>query len=135
MVDAERINAMIDEHWPASPIRCEQVDAETAVAVLRPRPSALRPGGFISGPVQFAVADSALWFLVSGVAGEPEPMALTSELSIRYLRPAIGELVRAKATLERAGRRTVVATVRVWTDDPGKPCATAQGTYFRAQRS
>ena len=57
-------------------------------------------------------------------------MALTSELSIRYLRPAIGETLWARATLDKAGRRNVVGTVRVWTDDrPDKPTATAQGTY------
>ena len=57
-------------------------------------------------------------------------MALTSELSIRYLRPAVGETLWAMASLDKAGRRNVVGTVRVWTDDRSdKPTATAQGTY------
>ena len=60
-----------------------------------------------------------------------EPMALTSELSIRYLRPAVGKTLYAKATLDRAGRRAVVGTLQVWVDDnANKPCATAQGTYM-----
>jgi acyl-coenzyme A thioesterase PaaI-like protein len=57
-------------------------------------------------------------------------MALTSELSIRFLRPARGKVLWAKATLDVAGRRNVVGTVRVWCDDRiDKPTATAQGTY------
>ena len=57
-------------------------------------------------------------------------MAMTSELSIRYLRPAQGSVLWAKATLESAGRRNVVGTVHVWCDDRvDKPTATAQGTY------
>ena len=57
-------------------------------------------------------------------------MALTSELSIRFLRPCIGTTLWARATIDAAGRRNVVGTVRIWTDDnEAKPCATAQGTY------
>lgn len=90
----------------------------------------LRPGGFISGPTQFGLADAVLWYLVFGAIGRIEPMALTSELSIRFLRPAQGSILWARATLEVAGRRNVVGTVHMWTDDrEDKPTATAQGTY------
>ena len=90
----------------------------------------MRPGGFISGPAQFGLADAALWYLVFAAIGRIEPMALTSELSIRYLRPAQGSVLWAKATLESAGRRNVVGTVHVWCDDRvDKPTASAQGTY------
>ena len=90
----------------------------------------LRPGGFISGPTQFARVDAVLWYLTFGAIGRIEPMALTSELSIRFLRPAQGTVLWAKATLDVAGRRNVVGTVRVWCDDRvDKPTATAQGTY------
>ncbi len=92
--------------------------------------SELRPGGFVSGPSQFGIADAALWYLVFGALGRVEPMALTSELSIRFLRPAQGTVLWARATLESAGRRSVVGSVHVWCDDRSdKPSATAQGTY------
>ena len=92
--------------------------------------SELRPGGFVSGPSQFGLADAALWYLVFGALGRVEPMALTSELSIRFLRPAQGTVLWARATLEAAGRRSVVGSVHVWCDDRSdKPTATAQGTY------
>ena len=90
----------------------------------------LRPGGFISGPTQFAVADAALWYLAFGALGRIEPMALTSELSIRFLRPAQGSVVWARATLDSVSRRNVVGTVRVWVDDrDAKATSVAQGTY------
>ena len=89
----------------------------------------IRPGGFIAGPTQFAVVDAALWFLVFGALGRIEPMALTSELSIRYLRPAIGPMLYARADLAAISRRSVVGTVTVWTADPDRPTAVAQGTY------
>jgi len=57
-------------------------------------------------------------------------MALTSELSIRFLRPAQGSMLWARATLDSAGRRNVVGTVRVWVDDrEDRAVSVAQGTY------
>ena len=46
----------------------------------------------------FGLADAALWYLVFGARGRIEPMALTSELSMRFLRPAHGEIVVTKTT-------------------------------------
>jgi uncharacterized protein (TIGR00369 family) len=126
----EEINALVRPQFPGSPNECAEVGEGYAVARRVITGDELRPGGYISGPTQFAVADAALWYLVFAVVERVELMALTSELSIRYLRPAIGETLWARATLEKAGRRTVVGTVRVWTDDRAdKPTATAQGTY------
>ena len=129
MVTTETVNAMLDELWGHASVQCLEVEADRAVALLRPSSRNVRPGGFLSGPAQFAAADSAFWFLCFGALGRIEPMALTSELSIRFLRPAIGEVLHAEATLDRLGKQTVVGTMRVWTDDPTRPSAVAQGTY------
>lgn len=109
---------------------CTELGAGYAVAQHVVTPEELRPGGFISGPTQFALADAALWYVVFAAIGRIEPMALTSELSIRYLRPAVGDVLWARATVDAAGRRNVIGTVQVWVDDrPGKPTAVAQGSY------
>lgn len=124
------INLMIEQLFPGTGNVCAAVGPDFALARRHVDPSSLRPGGFISGPTQFGVADAALWYLVFGATGRIEPMALTSEISIRYLRPAQGSVLWARATLEVAGRRNVVGTVRVWCDDrEHKPTAAAQGTY------
>ena len=126
----EEINALVQPAFPGSPNECAEVGDGYAVARRVVAAEELRPGGYISGPTQFAVADAALWYLVFAVIERVELMALTSELSIRYLRPAVGETLWAMASLDKAGRRNVVGTVRVWTDDRSdKPTATAQGTY------
>jgi acyl-coenzyme A thioesterase PaaI-like protein len=84
----------------------------------------------VSGPTQFGLADAALWYLVFGAIDAIEPMALTSELSIRYLRPAQGAVLWARADLEARSRRSVVGTVRVWVDDRSdRVVSVAQGTY------
>ena len=127
-VDA--VNTMIGELFPGSNNACTELTSTSAVARRDVSDAELRPGAFISGPSQFGIADAALWYLVFGATGRIEPMALTSELSIRFLRPAQGSLLWARATLDVAGRRNVVGTIRVWCDDrDDRPTATAQGTY------
>ncbi len=57
-------------------------------------------------------------------------MALTSELSIRFLRPAQGRRISALARVDTATRRSVVGSIQVWMDDArDRPTAVAQGTY------
>jgi acyl-coenzyme A thioesterase PaaI-like protein len=124
------INAMVTEQFPGTGNRCIELGPDHAVAAYDVTPSDIRPGGFVSGPCQFAIADCALWFLAFVGLGRIEPMALTSELSIRFLRPAVGERMICRATLEAVSRRSVVGTAHVWVDGaPDRITAAAQGTY------
>ena len=126
----EAINTMIHEQFPGSGNYCVELGTDHAVAAYDVQDANLRPGGFVSGPTQFALIDSGLWFITFLALGRIEPMALTSELSIRYLRPAQGERLLCRATLEAVSRRSVVGTAHVWVDGrPDKITATAQGTY------
>lgn len=127
-VDA--VNEMVRTAFPGSTNECAAIGDGFALARAIPNADAIRPGGYISGPTQFAIADGALWYLVFAVIGRVEPMALTSELSMRFLRPAVGSVLWARATLESAGRRQIVGSVRVWTDDnEQEPSSVGQGTY------
>ena len=126
------VNEMVATAFPGSRARCVELGDRHALAEVATDDDDIRPGGFIAGPTQFAIADAALWFLVFGALGRIEPMALTSELSIRYLRPAIGPRLHARADLAAISRRSVVGSVTVWTGDATKPTAVAQGTYAPA---
>jgi uncharacterized protein (TIGR00369 family) len=126
----EDVNAMVREAFSSSESLCTELGDGYAVASRIVDPTELRPGRFVPGPTQFALADAALWYLVFTVTGRIEPMALTAELSIRFLRPAVADVLWARATIDSAGRRNVVGTVRIWGDDrEHKPTAVAQGTY------
>lgn len=109
---------------------CTEVGRKHAVASLTPEAPDLRPGAYISGPTLFAAADAALWFLCFGASGRLEPLALTSDLTIRFLHPARGETVFARADLNKLGGRSVVGTVTVWTESPDAPTAVAQRMYI-----
>jgi acyl-coenzyme A thioesterase PaaI-like protein len=134
-VTAQLVNEMVRAQFPGSEHECVEVGDTSALARRVVSADSLRPGGFVSGPTQFGLADAVLWYLVFGAIGRVEPMALTSELSIRYLRPAQGAVLWARATLDNAGKRNVVGTVRLWTDGRElKPVAVAQGTYVLPSR-
>lgn len=129
-ITADLITAEAGRLYPGCGVECHQVGPDWVLAHRQARPDDIRPGEYISGPTQFATADSALWFLAFVVLGRIEPMAVTSELSIRYLRPARGSRLWARASLDSLGRRQMVGSVRVWAADRAdRPSAIAQGSY------
>lgn len=129
-LDIASVNDMLIDQFPGTGNRCVELGDDFAVAAYDVTPDDIRPGGFVSGPCQFAIADCALWFLAFVGLGRIEPMALTSELSIRFLRPAVGERMMCRATLEAVSRRSVVGTAHIWVEGaPEKITAAAQGTY------
>lgn len=126
----EQINTTVAELYPGTRNQCRDVGADFAVVTVDVDDTDIRPGGFVSGPTQFALADCGLWFLSFGALDRIEPMALTSELSIRFLRPAQGARLVCRADLESRSRRSVVGTCHIWVDgEPDRITSTAQGTY------
>jgi uncharacterized protein (TIGR00369 family) len=132
LVTADEVNRFLAVEFPGTASRCDSVGPGWAVALIRASEQHLRPGGIISGPTVFGVCDAALYYACFTAIGI-EPMVLTSELSIRYLRPARSSELRARADLHHVGVRSVIGTVTAWTDDIDRPVAVAQGTYVRPQ--
>ncbi len=103
---------------------------ERDVTMLLPgEAGTIRPGGTLSGPTVMGLVDAAAWMVTLAHLG-PEPMAVTSALSINFLRrPPPADLV-ARAELLRLGRRQSVSTVEVLGDGGrGQLVAHATVTY------
>ncbi len=99
-----------------------------AKVIRRFHPSSLRPGGVIAGPALMALADHAAYAQVLAHIGEV-PMAVTTSLTMHFLRGAKpGELV-AESHLLRLGRRIATMDVRLWTESPDKLAAQATVAY------
>ncbi|MFD1662964.1 PaaI family thioesterase [Streptomyces caeni] len=84
--------------------------------------------GFVHGGVLAYAADNALTFAAGAAAGQG---LITSGFTIDYLRPARGDVLRARARVVRAGRTRIVCRCDVSTVDGvgvETPCAVAQGT-------
>jgi len=131
-MDAAALNAFLLRAFPeADPERMARVtDVAPGRVMLRaPTSSAnLRPGGVISGPTLMSLADTAAYALVLAHIGEVA-MAVTSSLSIHFLRGAKpGELV-AEASLLKLGRRLATCEVLMWTEGRDRAAAKATVVY------
>jgi uncharacterized protein (TIGR00369 family) len=128
----KQVNELVAETYPATTgdgYHCVDIGEGFAVARWTYDPSLDRPGGLISGPTQFTICDSVLWYLSFTVVGL-QPMAVTSDLHITFLRPAVGGDLVARAELIRAGRTRIFGEVRVWVDGAeDRPVAHATGSY------
>ncbi len=73
----------------------------------------LRPGGTVSGPVMMGLADAAMFLAVMAKIG-PVSLAVTTQLSINFLRkPEPGD-VFAVARLLKLGKRLAVGDVAIY---------------------
>lgn len=87
-----------------------------------------RPGGTLSGPSMMALADYAMYAAVLGAIG-PVPLAVTTNLSMNFLRrPPLGDLL-ADCTLMKLGRRLAVGDVALRPEGGTEMVAHAVVTY------
>ena len=88
----------------------------------------IRPGGTISGPTMMELADFAMYVAVFSAVG-PEPLAVTTNLSINFLRkPAQADLF-ADVRLLKVGKRLAVGEVTIYSEGVAEPVAHVTSTY------
>ncbi len=89
----------------------------------------LRPGGTVSGPALFGLADVAVYLMVLARIG-PQALAVTTNCSIDFMRkPAAGVDVLATCRLLKLGRTLAVGDVLLRSDCHDAPVARASLTY------
>ncbi|MBW3666557.1 MAG: PaaI family thioesterase [Actinobacteria bacterium] len=110
-------------------LRIESVDDGTGVARFVYDERWTRPYGVINGGTLMALADVATYLALFGRLGIV-PLAVTNEMKMNFLRPAIGGDVIAAAELLKVGRRIAYATVDLFmADDPDRLIAHATTSY------
>ncbi len=132
-ITPEIINEFVAEAFPTAAstgFSCVETADGSATARLAYNEHNIRPGGIVPGPSVFAVADVALWYAVFTRIGL-QPMAVTSDMTIHFLRPAIGASLLAKCSLTKVGKRLAHGEIRVWEEggDPERLIAFASGAY------
>ena len=89
----------------------------------------LRPGGTVSGPSMFALADVAMYLAVLARLG-PIALAVTTNCSIDFMRkPAAGVDLIAQARVLKMGRVLAVGDVLMFSEGQVSPVARASLTY------
>ena len=89
----------------------------------------LRPGGTVSGPAMFALADVGVYLAILAMIG-PKALAVTTSCSIDFMRkPKAGANLRADVQLLKLGRVLAVGNVLVYSEGEDLPVARASLTY------
>ena len=114
--------------YPGCGLTIERVEFADVRVRRHFQEDSIRPGGTISGPTMMELADFAMYVAVFSAIG-PQPLAVTTNLNINFLRkPGKGDLT-ADARLMKVGKRLAVGEVTICSDGVSEPVAHATSTY------
>jgi uncharacterized protein (TIGR00369 family) len=127
---AEEANAFLARAFPGRGHQNQVAVMEPGRAVIRlaADETHLRPGNYISGPTQMSLADTAAYMAIMTVTGF-EPMTVTSNLNINFLRPCIGSVVIAEGKLMKIGQALAIIEVDIRIEGAEKAASHAIVTY------
>jgi len=128
---AEALNAFLAEVYPqiAGDVRIDRVAPMEAEVRLLVTQAHLRPGGTVSGPWMFSVADLAMYAVTLAMIG-PVAMTVTTNCSIDFMRkPEAGRDLIGRARLLKLGRTLAVGDVLMFSEGMDQPVARAGLTY------
>lgn len=121
----------LDEVFPQvrGMFEIDRMDADLVVMRLRADDRHLRPGGTVSGPAMFSLADVAAYVATMARIGR-EALTVTTHCSIDFMRkPAAGVDLIAEARLLKIGRALSVTDVLLFSEGHDAPVAHASLTY------
>lgn len=131
-LDADALNAFLLRAFPGNDpelmARVVEVGPGRVLLTQATATRNLRPGGVISGPTLMGLADAGAYTLVLAHIGEVA-MAVTTSLTIHFLRPCKPGVLTAEATLLKLGRRIATCDVLMWTEGRDRPAAKATVAY------
>ena len=130
----DELTALIDDHFPqvhegSGRLSIEHVGPKSARVRMAQDPRMLRPGGTVSGPMMFKLADFAVYVAILADRGTDALQAVTTSMTMNFLsRPYPADLI-ADVTLLKVGRRLAVAEVSIHADGRDDLIAHATSTY------
>ncbi|MGR3434865.1 MAG: PaaI family thioesterase [Shimia sp.] len=130
-MDVPALATFLAEVFPqvAADFRVEAVTAEGLRLRLIVDERHLRPGGTVSGPTMFGLADVAVYLAILSRIG-PKALAVTTNCAIDFMRkPAAATDLIAECRLLKLGKVLAVGDVLVFSDGLAAPVARASLTY------
>jgi uncharacterized protein (TIGR00369 family) len=127
---AEELTAFLEDVFPQ--VRGQMVIEEVGSMRARLRMPIdqrhLRPGGTISGPSMFMLADCAFYVATLAMIGR-EALTVTTNLNINFLRKPVQHDLIGEARILKLGRLLSVGEVTLFSDGDARPVAHATMTY------
>jgi uncharacterized protein (TIGR00369 family) len=131
VMDRAALQAFLGEAFPqvAADFTVEAAAPDRVVVALETAERHLRPGGTVSGPTMFALADVAMYLAVLARIG-PEALAVTTNVSIDFMRkPPAGARLTCSARVLKLGRALAVGDALIEAPGLDGPVARASLTY------
>jgi uncharacterized protein (TIGR00369 family) len=89
----------------------------------------LRPGGTVSGPSMFALADVSMYLGILAMIG-PKALAVTTTGSVDFMRkPEAGRDLIAIARINKLGKVLAVGQILIYSEGNDSPVAQSSMTY------
>ncbi|MCB9587133.1 MAG: PaaI family thioesterase [Polyangiaceae bacterium] len=135
LISAEAFTELVREHMHmGDDFRFGVLELERGRARIGLEPSERfrRPGGTISGPTLFTLADLTLWAAVLSEIGI-QAMAVTSDMTLHFLRRPRLKAMVCEAQILKVGRKLVHGDIRIWLADESDVVCHATGTYARPE--
>lgn len=130
-MDADALNGFLMSEFPqvAADYQVERVNVTGLLARLKVSDAHLRPGGTVSGPTMFALADLAIYCAILARIG-PVALAVTTNASIDFMRkPEAGKDLMAECRVLKLGRVLAVAEALIFSEGGGEAVARCSMTY------
>jgi len=94
----------------------EKSDEESAVLSITIQQEHLQHIGYIHGGVISTLADNTGWFVLEPYLNETQT-AMTQELTVNYLSPGKGKVLKALGKLVKLGKKTAFVSVELFCDE------------------
>ncbi len=130
-MSATELAAYLEEIFPQvhGDFVVEDLSADEMVMRLRVQERHLRPGGTVSGPSMFGLADCAAYAMILSRIGQ-QALAVTTNSSIDFMRkPAAGADILASCKLLKLGRVLAVCDILMHSEGSENAVARATMTY------
>ncbi len=89
----------------------------------------LRPGGTVSGPAMFALADVSVYLAILAMIG-PKALSVTTSCSMDFMRkPVAGVDLLCEVRLLKLGKQLAVGDCLIFSEGKPEPVARANMTY------
>ncbi|EAU44403.1 MULTISPECIES: PaaI family thioesterase [Salipiger] len=127
----EEVESYLSEVFPQvdGMFGIDRLDEDLLVMRLHVSDAHLRPGGTVSGPSMFSLADVAAYVATLARIGR-QALTVTTHCSIDFMRkPEAGKDLLAEARLLKLGRTLSVTDVLLFSEGSDKPVAHASLTY------
>ena len=131
IMDATAINDFLAREFPqvAGEFVIDDAGDDLLVARLKVSEANLRPGGTVSGPSMFALADLSIYAAILSRIG-PVALAVTTNASIDFMRkPEAGRDLLAHCRILKLGRVLAVGEAMIFSDGQDQPVARCSMTY------